>query len=73
MIQMRSENWAGSDLFNRGVRREKRRNQSDKVAKAIFEHMWLQISAEYLATCETLCKSLNFSELQFWSEECKKE
>ena len=30
--------------------REKRCNQSDKVAKAIFEHIWFQISAVYLAT-----------------------
>ena len=51
--------------------RGKRKNQSDKVAKATFEHMWLQISAVYLDTCETLYKSLNFSELQFWSVEWK--
>lgn len=51
--------------------RGKRKNQSDKVAKATFEHMWLQISAVYLDTCETLCKSLSFSELQFWSVERK--
>lgn len=30
--------------------REKRRNQSAKVAKAIFEHIWFQISAVYHAT-----------------------